>query len=133
MPLLDVSRQKPRSAGRYPVTADAESADTEGDMNVYRYLFNEETPMDEVQDLLVLAILSAEGLHGQAQVRLDAGYSIDRNRHACVVDGATPVGHSVAQIFTGLITRQLGEGAYRVERVGEPSAPSPARENGATR
>jgi hypothetical protein len=42
------------------------------------------------------------------------------------VDAATPVGRTIAQIFTGLLSREFGEDAFTVERVTEPPAESPA-------
>ena len=89
----------------------------------YRYTFDDKTSLEEVRDSLFLAVFSAEGLHGRAQVRLDAAFWIDERRRTCVVDGATAVGQTVARIFTGLLSRQFGDDAYRVERVLEPFVP----------
>ncbi|MBI3184643.1 MAG: hypothetical protein HYZ28_21105 [Myxococcales bacterium] len=87
--------------------------------DVYRYTFDEKTPQAEVRDSLFLAVFCAEGLHGRAQVRLDAAFSLDEKKRACVIDAATPVGRTIAQIFTGLLSREFGEDAFTVERVGE--------------
>ena len=38
----------------------------------------------------------------------------------CVVDAATPVGRTIAQIFTDLLTREFSEDAFTVERVNGP-------------
>ena len=93
---------------------------------VYRYAFNEALSLAEVRDSLAISIFAAEGMHGQAQVRLHAGYVMDEAMRACVVDAATPVGLTVTQIFTSLLVRQFGEDAFEVERVqaphGEPDA-----------
>ena len=101
--------------------------------DVYRYRFSRETPMGEVRDSLHLAIFAAEGLHGRAQVRLDAGFLVDEQQHACVVDAATPAGRTVAQVFTGLLARQFGEDAFTVERVVEPPRDKPASHREARR
>ena len=101
--------------------------------DVYRYRFNRAAPMGDVRDSLHLAIFAAEGLHGRAQVRLDAGYHVDEEKRACVVDAAAPVGRTVAQVFTGLLTRQFGEDAFTVERVVEPPDHKPASQRGARR
>ncbi len=94
--------------------------------DVYRYRFDEKTPLAEVRDSLFLAAFSAEGLHGRSQVRLDAAFRLDEKERACVIDAATPVGRSIAQIFTGLLTREFGEDAFTVERVAEPPPAEPA-------
>jgi hypothetical protein len=99
--------------------------------DVYRYTFDEKTPIAEVHDSLFLAVFSAEGLHGRVQVRLDAAFCLDEKKRACVVDAATPVGQAIARIFTGLLTRQFGEDAFTVERVVEPPAADPAPGSGA--
>ena len=83
----------------------------------YRYSFPDLISLTDVQDTIFLAIFSAEGLHGRAQVRLDVGYCLDEAKHSLIVDAGTPAGKTVAQIFTGLLSRQLGEDAFVVEHV----------------
>ena len=85
---------------------------------VYRYTFDDATPMLEVQLSLLLAVFCAEGLHGRAQVRLDARFTVDEERRVCVVDVMTPAGRSVAQIFTELVIRKFGQDAFAVEAIG---------------
>lgn len=102
-----------------------EHMETRMSRDVYRYTFDEKTSLTEVRDSLFLAVFSAEGLHGRSQVRLDAAFCLDEKKHACVVDAATPVGRTIAQIFTGLLTRQFGEDSYTVERVIEPPEAEP--------
>ena len=92
---------------------------------VCRFEFGQSVPMEEVEDTLLLAILAAEGVHGQARVRLDAGYHVAEDAHACVVDTSTPVGETVAQVFTGYLIREFGEDAFLVERL---DAADPAAE-----
>jgi hypothetical protein len=103
--------------------------------DVYRYTFAEKVPLTEVRDSLFLAVFSAEGVHGRTQVRLDAAFCLDEKKRACVVDAATPVGKTIAQIFTGLLTRQFGEEAFTVERVVEapPSETDPNPTPGGSR
>lgn len=84
---------------------------------IYRYSFRQGVPPEEVRYSLLLAALAAEGVHGQSEVRLDAGYHMDEEQRACVVDATTPVGRTISRIFTGLLTREFGEGAFSVERV----------------
>ena len=91
----------------------------------YRFAFNPEVSMKDVEDFLLLAVLAAEGLHGQARVRLDAAYGMDEAKRTCAIDASTPVGQDVAAIFTGFAGAALGQNAFRVER----AAASPSREN----
>jgi hypothetical protein len=53
---------------------------------VFRYGFDEHVALKQLQDLLSLAIVAAEGVHGQAQVRLDAAFLLDENKRALVID-----------------------------------------------
>jgi hypothetical protein len=89
--------------------------------NVYRYVFDRNVSVQAAEELLVLAILAAECLHGQSDTRLDASYRFSRDGRACVIDATTDVGRDVARIFTGLAIREFGEDAFKVERL-EPAA-----------
>jgi len=89
--------------------------------NVYRYRFNKSVPMQDVEESLLLAVLAAECLYGEARVRLDAGYSISEEKRAIVVDASTQVGHDICRIFTGFAIKEFGEDGFHVERVSEPA------------
>jgi hypothetical protein len=89
---------------------------------VYRYTFDPKASLAEARDSLFLSVFAAEGIHGRAQVRLDAAFCLDEKKRACVVDAATPVGATIAQIFTELLIRELGADAFTVERITEPPA-----------
>ncbi len=84
----------------------------------YNYHIEGRIPFEAVEESLLLAILAAECLHGTPQVRLDAVFSADSAKRACVVDAGTEVGRDIARLFTGFLSRQFGEDNFRVERVG---------------
>lgn len=86
-------------------------------MTVYRYQFLPEVPRAEVEGSLLLALIAVEGLHGEAQARLDAGHALGGSYGACVIDATTPVGLDLAKVFTAFLRREFGEDAFRVERV----------------
>ncbi len=92
---------------------------------LYRYNFDSKIPFGEVEESLLLAVLAAEGIHGRTRVRLDASFSLDRAKRSCVVDAATEVGRSIARIFTGFVSHEFGEEAFKVERLGNGLAASP--------
>ena len=85
----------------------------------YKYKFNSKIPFQDVEGSLLLAVLATESLHGRSLVRLDASFCLDAKKRSCVVDGATDVGCAIARIFTGFLSREFGEEAFKVERVGE--------------
>ena len=88
-------------------------------LEAYRYTFDKTLPLQDAIESLYLAIFATEGIHGRAQVLLDAGYALDQRKHTLAVAGGSPVGRTVSQIFTALLTRQFGEGAFTVEHMGE--------------
>jgi len=90
---------------------------------VYRYNFNDNVPLKEVEESLLLAVLAAECLLGRARVRMEASFRLDKEKRACVIDAGTEVGNNIARIFTGFLTREFGEEAFKVERAAQPDGP----------
>jgi len=87
--------------------------------DLYRYKFNSILPLEDIEASLLLAVLSAESLHGEAQVRLDAAHFFDRDRRACVIDASTVVGRDLNRLFAGFITREFGADSFKVDRVNQ--------------
>ncbi len=85
--------------------------------DIYRYRFDDDVPVKELHESLILARLATECLHGESRVRMDASYRFDRDRRVCVIDATTEVGRDMSQLFTGLATMEFGRGAFRVERI----------------
>ena len=81
---------------------------------LYRYNFDPKVPIRDVEESLLLAVIAAESLHGRSLVRLDASFRFDTQKRSCVVDAATDVGRAIARIFTGFLTREFGEEAFKV-------------------
>lgn len=84
---------------------------------VYRYKFAPAISFAEIESSLVLAIMAAESLHGEAQVRLDAAHTVDADQRACVIDASTPVGRDLNRLFMGFVNREFGQDACDVEHV----------------
>jgi hypothetical protein len=85
--------------------------------NLYRYTFSPDVALEEVEETVLLAIVAAESLHGEAQVRLDAAHYLDPDRRACVIDATTVVGRDFNRLFVGFTSREFGAEAFQVERV----------------
>ena len=83
---------------------------------VYDYRFSSETDMTSVEELLLLAAMAAEGLHGRARMQLDAAFICATAARQAQVDASTEVGAAIARIFTALLTATIGEPAFKVER-----------------
>lgn len=89
---------------------------------VYRYKFASSVPFEEVKASLVLALLATESLHGQEQVRLDAGHVGEPNKRMYVIDASTPVGRDLNRLFVGFVRREFGEDVFQVTRVESTAA-----------
>jgi hypothetical protein len=83
---------------------------------IQRYAFRVAVPAKDIEETLLLAVLAAEGLHGQSRVRLDATYFFDKEKHACVIDAGSEVGQDICKMFTGFAIREFGESAFIVRR-----------------
>jgi hypothetical protein len=92
--------------------------------DVYRYHFRPEVPIGEVEETLLLAVIAAESLHGESQVRLDIGHAFSAEQRSCVVDASTEVGRDFNRLFVGFLSREFGRSSFQVERVG--ARPEPA-------
>src|SRR5262245_29407637 len=83
----------------------------------FAYRFVDRVSTADIEGTLVLACLAAEGLFGEARVRLEAPNRIDRANGYCQIDARGPAGHAVSRIFTAFVTREFGPDAFRVEHV----------------
>ena len=92
---------------------------------LYRYTFKPFVPLPDLEASLLLAIVSAESLHGATQVRLDASHFFDPTKRACVIDAGTDVGRDVNRLFVGLLLREFAANSFTVERINElPESPA---------
>ena len=82
----------------------------------YEYTFRRHVDIGDVEDTLTLAIIGAENLHGRSRIRLDGSWRLDRQRRSCIIDGSTQVGQDIAELFTGFLAKEFGEGAFTVRR-----------------
>ena len=88
----------------------------------YRFRFLDSVPLADVEDILVVVYSAAQGIHGRAEVRLDARFSLDLGTRTCRMDASTEVGRTLARIFTEMLIQSFGEESFRVVRVEPPAA-----------
>jgi hypothetical protein len=76
-------------------------------------------PLDReiIETQLALAIVATECTFGQPKVRVNAAYYLSKKKPLVVIDVSTEVGEHIAQVFTGLMIRQLGEDKFTVDRI----------------
>ncbi len=92
---------------------------------VFRFSFRAGIDLTEVEATLQLAIVAAEGLFGEARVRMEVAYHVDAPRSMILIDGRTGAGDAVVRIFTAFVTREFGEDAFHVRRTSQPIASQP--------
>ena len=68
----------------------------------FRYSFGPLVPASELEGTLSLALIAAEGLHGEAQLPLDASHVLAADRSACVIEVRGQAGHDFQQIVREL-------------------------------
>ena len=85
--------------------------------DICRFKFSCELDDETVETQLALAIISAECTFGQPKVRIGAAYCISSDERQVAIDTSSEVGEHIAQVFTGLLIRQLGEDGFTVERL----------------
>lgn len=90
--------------------------------SIVRYTFSQSVNMREAEETLLLAVLAVESLFGESTVRLDASFSVDSSRRACVIDAGTEAGQAICRVFTGFLTREFGHDAFEIHRVDPPAA-----------
>lgn len=83
----------------------------------YSYTFPPDADMAQVEEVLLLATMAAEGLHGRSRVHLDAAFRCDLTAKTAEVDAGNEVGSSIARIFTALLSATIGEPAFKVMRI----------------
>ena len=89
----------------------------------YRYQFRQGVELRDAEDTLLLALLAAEGVFGEARVRMDGGYSPDRDARTLTVDATTAVGQFANAVFMAYILKEFGRDAFTVRRLaGEVAA-----------
>lgn len=77
--------------------------------------------MEAVESSLLLATLAAEAIHGRAQVRLHGRFRLDLDDRRLYCETESPVGDTIASVFTCVAGKMMGEDSIVVEDPG-PSA-----------
>jgi hypothetical protein len=84
---------------------------------VCRFKFPEGLDREIIETQLALAIIAAECTFGQPRVRISAAYCVSKDKRQVAIDVSTEVGEHIAEVFTGLMIRQIGEDKFTVDRV----------------
>ena len=82
---------------------------------VCRFLFDDDVESNLIEAEITQAILTAEDVFGQPKVRLSASYLVSKNK--AVIDVSDEVGEHIARVFTGRISRKVGQERFTVDRI----------------
>lgn len=83
---------------------------------IYQFSFAAEVNVAEAERTLQLAAMAAEGLFGQARVRMELSYSVDLPGRTISVDAQTAPGEAVVRMLAGFFAREFGSSAFAVRR-----------------
>lgn len=97
---------------------------------IYRFKFVPSVSLEEAEMTIQLSLIAAEGLHGEARVRLDAAYYLNEKERQITVDARTPIGQDVAAIYCGFCLREFGRDAFDISRREKVSTPADAGTEG---
>jgi len=90
-------------------------------MRICRFTFKKKVSPGFIEEQIAFAILSAECTFGAAKVRLNAAYLAADDK--VVIEASSAVGEHIAEVFTGLMIKFVGERNFTVERIKkEPKA-----------
>lgn len=85
----------------------------------YNYKSKEGASINEIGDLLFLAALAVESLHGRSSLRLDGTFQLQKPERICQISASTQVGRDIARIFTGFLCHQIGKKSFEVRLINE--------------
>lgn len=83
----------------------------------YRYRFDEDIDLEDVEETLELALVATTGLFGGCRTQMDAAWAADESINTIVVDAGTLVGMTVGLIFTAFLRVELPAEAFSIEQV----------------
>ena len=83
----------------------------------YKYTFDRDVPPRELEESLLLAVLAIQCLHGESHARLDARYCLKPGDRTCVIDASNDIGRDLNRVFTGFVSREFGDGSFKVDHV----------------
>lgn len=81
---------------------------------IQKFTFDDSVDLEQAEGTLLLSIIAAEALHGQAAVRLEARYLFSNEKRACVIERRGKASDDVIKIFTGFLIHEFGEDAFGV-------------------
>jgi hypothetical protein len=89
--------------------------------NAYRYQFDPQLNIAEVEATFTLAVLASESLHGESRVRLEGRHGFNAVERTRTIFASNEVGQDLSRLFLGFLSREFGANTFSVEGVDTPS------------
>ncbi|MGB9619458.1 MAG: hypothetical protein ACPL7K_03485 [Armatimonadota bacterium] len=81
---------------------------------VYKFTFDDNVAMDEVERILALSVIPVESIHGESAMLVDGRFAVNKRRRTCLIDAESQLGNDLARVFTGFLNANSG-GGFRVD------------------
>lgn len=83
---------------------------------VYRFTFEPEVSMDEVEQALALSAIAVESIYGESAMMIDGKFAVNKRSRTCLIDAETQLGCDLAKVLAGFMNANTG-GCFRTEMV----------------
>jgi len=82
----------------------------------YRFSFEPEVSMDDVEKALGLSTIAVESIHGEQAMMIDGKFAVNKRARTCLIDAETQLGADLARVLAGFMNNNSG-GCFRTEMV----------------
>lgn len=82
----------------------------------YRFSFEPEVSMDEVEKALALSTIAVESIHGEQAMMIDGKFTVLKRARTCLIDAETQLGCDLARVLAGFMNNGSG-GCFRTDMV----------------
>jgi len=82
----------------------------------YRFSFEPEVSMDEVEKALALSTIAVESIHGEQAMMIDGKFAVLKRARTCLIDAETQLGCDLARVLAGFMSTSSG-GCFRTDMV----------------
>ena len=81
---------------------------------VYKFTFDDNVAMDDVERILALSTIPVESIHGESAMLVDGRFAVNKRRRTCLIDADSQLGNDLARVFTGFLNVN-SSGCFRVD------------------
>ena len=82
----------------------------------YRFSFEPDISMDEVEKALALSTIAVESIYGESAMMVDGKFTVSKRARTCLIDAETQLGQDLAKVLARFLNTNHG-GCFRTEMV----------------